>query len=89
MTKSGLYSPIPFVRSSRSHNRQPQLSITTSVSGVSEDGMDSDEDFIDSPSYQYTSLNTPPNSPTDARRKRSRSCTSWLALAAGAGVAIL
>lgn len=86
-----LYSPIPFVRSSTScsRNRQPQLSITTSVSGASEDGMDSDEDFIDSPSYQYTSLSTPRNSPTNSGQKRSRSCMPWLALAAGAGVAIL
>ena len=86
-----LYSPIPFVRSSTSssRSRQPQLSITTSVSSASEDAMDSDEDFIDSPAYQYTSLSTPRNSPTNAGLKRSRSCMSWLALAAGAGVAVL
>lgn len=86
-----LYSPIPFVRSSTScsRSRQPQLSITTSVSSASEDDMDSDEDFIDSPSYQYTSLSTPRNSPTNAGPKRSRSCMSWLALAAGVGVAVL
>ena len=86
-----LYSPIPFVRSntSCSRNRHPQLSITTSVSSASDDDVDSDEDFIDSPSYQYTSLSTPRNSPTHGGLKRSRSCRTWLALAAGAGVAVL
>jgi len=89
-----LFAPIPFVRSSTScsRNRLSQLSVTTSVSGAADDDMDSDEDFIDSPSYHYASLTTPRNSPTNGNSsglKRSRSCMSWLALAAGTGVAVL
>jgi hypothetical protein len=90
-----LFSPIPFVRSCRSGNsssscsRQPWLSIATSFSGAGDDPMDSDEDFIDSPSDHYASLNTPRNSPTNGEVKRYHSCISWLALTAGAGLAIL
>ena len=90
-----LFAPIPFVRSSTScssRNRLSQLSVNTFASGVATEDMDRDEDIIDSPSYHYASLSTPRNSPTNGNSpglKRSRSSMPWLALAAGAGVAVL
>ena len=90
-----LFAPIPFVRSSTScssRNRLSQLSVNTFASGVATEDMDRDEDIIDSPSYHYASLSTPRNSPTNGNSsglKRSRSNMPWLALAAGAGVAVL
>ena len=92
-----LFAPIPFVRSSTScssssRNRLSQLSVNTFASGVATEDMDRDEDIIDSPSYHYASLSTPRNSPTNGNssgQKRSRSSMPWLALAAGAGVAVL